>query len=55
VITVKLRTSQKLYKYKIREFRKICRYNAVDVNNAMEITCYDFNTFIKEIIVYKIM
>jgi hypothetical protein len=55
MITVKLCTSKKLYKDKIREFRKVWRYNAIDVNNAMEIICDDFNIVIKGIIVYKII
>lgn len=49
VITVKLRTSQKLYKDKIREFRKIRRYNAVNVNNAMEIMCDDLTHSVKRL------
>ena len=49
LITVKLRTSQKLYKDKIREFRKICRYDEIDVNNAIKIMCDNLTLSLKRL------
>jgi hypothetical protein len=49
MITVKLHTSQKLYKVKFREIRKVWRYNEIDVNNAMEIVSDDLTLSLKRL------